>query len=68
MRDLRLSICRIDRKCIDYEGEWDGTWDEWYEYIIFNDEGEIVDQENGFGSREKAKEAGEKRLKSMEEK
>ena len=31
MKNLRLSICRIDRKCIDYEGEWDGTYDESYE-------------------------------------
>ena len=39
MRKLILSICRIDRKCIDYEGEWDGTWDENYEYIIYDEEG-----------------------------
>ena len=26
MKNLRLSICRIDRKCIDYEGEWDGKF------------------------------------------
>ena len=67
MGKLRLSVCKRLHKCTSSAGEWDGTWDEWYEYIIFNSDGEIVDQESGFHSKDKAREAGEKRLKQLEE-
>lgn len=67
MRKLRLSICRIDRKCIDYEGEWDGTWDESYEYIIYDNEGIEVSGRDGFRTHDEAREAGERRLKELEE-
>lgn len=26
MRNLELRVCRIDRKCFDTEGYWDGTY------------------------------------------
>ena len=58
MRKLILSICRIDRKCIDYEGEWDGTYDESYEYIIYNDEGIEVAGMDGYHTEEQARIAG----------
>ena len=68
MRKLILSICRIDRKCIDYEGEWDGTYDESYEYIIYNDEGIEVAGMDGYHTEGQARIAGEEKLKSLEEK
>jgi hypothetical protein len=67
MKNLRLSICRIDRKCIDYEGEWDGTYDESYEYIIYDEEGFEVAGMDGYRTREEAREVGEKKLKELEE-
>ena len=67
MKNLRLSICRIDRKCIDYEGEWDGTWDESYEYIIYDEEGIEVAGWDGYGTEEEARKAGEEKLKRLEE-
>ena len=67
MRKLILSICRIDRKCIDYEGEWDGTYDESYEYIIYDEEGFEVAGMDGYRTREEARETGEKKLKELEE-
>ena len=67
MKNLTLSICRIDRKCIDYEGEWDGTYDESYEYIIYDGEGIEVAGWDGYRSEEAARIAGEERLKRLEE-
>ncbi len=67
MRKLILSICRIERKCIDYEGEWDGTWDESWEYIIYNEEGCEVAGKKGYDTEEKAWLAGEEKLKRLEE-
>ena len=67
MRKLRLSICKRLHKCIDYEGEWDGTWDESYEYIIYDAEGLEVAGRDGYGTEEKARIAGEEKLKRLEE-
>ena len=67
MRKLRLCVCKTYTKNTASDGAWDGTWDEWYEYIIHNSEGEIVDQESGFQSKDKARKAGEERLKRLEE-
>ena len=67
MKKYRLCTCKEFVKCTSSAGEWDRTWDEWYEYIIFNSDGEIVDQESGFHSKDKAREAGEERLKRLEE-
>ena len=63
----RMTVSKDICKCTSSTGEWDRTWDEWYEYIIFNSDGEIVDQESGFHSKDKAREAGEERLKRLEE-
>jgi len=67
MRKLRLSICRIDRKCIDYEGEWVGTWDESYEFLIYDSEGLEVASRGGYHTEEQARIAGEEKLKRLEE-
>ena len=68
MRKLRLCVHRVDTKCIDTDGYWDGTWDESYEYIIYDGEGIEVDGWDGFNTHDKAREAGEKKLKELEEK
>ena len=68
MSKLKLSIHRIDHKCIDTDGYWDGTWDDSYEYIIYDEEGLEVDGWDGFRSKEEAREAGEKKLKELEDK
>ena len=67
MRKLRLSVCKRFHKCTTSDGEWDRTYDDSYEYIICDDEGFEVDGMDGFGTREKAREAGEKKLKELEE-
>lgn len=67
MRKYRMAVSKDSVKCTDSEGAWDGTWDVWYEYIIFNTEGEIVDQDSGYHTADKAKMAGEKRLKQLED-
>ena len=66
-RELRLCVHRVDHKCIDTDGEWDGTWDESYEYLIYDEEGYEVAGWDGFHSEKKAREAGEKALKRWEE-
>ena len=68
MRKLRLRVFPVDHKCLDTEGEWDRTYDTTYEYTIEDEEGFEVDGWDGFGSKEEAREAGEKKLKEMEEK
>lgn len=67
MKNLTLSICRIDRKCISSDGEWDRTWDDSYEYFIYDEEGFEVAGMDGYRTREEAREAGEKKLKELEE-
>lgn len=66
MEKLRLCVCPVLRKCIDYEGEWDGTYDESFEYIIYDSEGIEVAGMDGYNTAEQAHEAGEKKLKEME--
>lgn len=65
-KKLRLCVCRQDHKCIDSDGEWDGTWDESYEYLIYDEEGYEVAGWGGFHSEEKARIAGEEKLKKLE--
>lgn len=62
MRKLRLYVHRVDHKCIDTEGYWDGTWDESYEYVIMDDEGFEITGMDGYLTEAKAREAGEKKL------
>lgn len=62
-----MRVRRIDHKCIDTEGYWDGTWDESYEWVIEDEEGLEVAGMDGYHTKEKAVEAGEKKLKELEE-
>lgn len=66
MRKLRLYVHRVDHKCIDTEGYWDGTYDESFEYIIRDEEGFEIAGMDGFGTHDKALEAGKKKLKELE--
>lgn len=65
MKELILSICRIDRKCIDYDGDWDGIYDESYEYIIYDGEGIEVAGLDGYHTEEAARIAGEMMLNEL---
>jgi hypothetical protein len=67
MRKLRLRVFPVDHKCLDTEGEWDGTYDESFEYGIYDEEGFEVDGWDGFRSMEEARKEGEKKLKELEE-
>lgn len=68
MRKLRLSVCKKIHKCTSSNGEWDRTWDESYEYIIYDEEGIEVDGWDGYNTEEAARIAGEMRLKRLEDK
>lgn len=67
MEKLRLSVCKRLHKCISSDGEWDRTWDESYEYIIYDEEGIEVAGKDGYDTEEAARKAGEERLKRLEE-
>lgn len=68
MKNLRLSVYRVDHKCIDLEGYWDGTYDESYEYIIRDEEGFEIAGMDGYLTEAKAREAGEKKLNELRNK
>lgn len=68
MRKLRLSVCKRFHKCTASDGEWDRTWDESYEYIIYDEERIEVDGMDGYNTEEEARKAGEERLKRLEDK
>lgn len=67
MKNLKLSVHRVDHKCIDLEGYWDGTWDESYEYIIRDEEGFEIGGMDGYLTEAKAREAGEDEIKKLKE-
>ena len=67
MRKLRLRVFPVDHKCLDTEGEGDGTDHRIYEYTIEDEEGFELYGMDGFRSKEEAREAGEKKLKEKEE-
>ena len=66
MNKLKLRVHRVDHKCIDTEGYWDGTWDDSYEYIIYDSEGLEVAGMDGYHTEEQARKAGEEKLKILE--
>lgn len=66
MSKLKLRVHRVDHKCIDTDGCWDGTWDSSWEYNIDNEEGYNVAGMDGYCTEEKARKAGEERLKRLE--
>ena len=67
MGKLRLSVCKKLHKCTSSDGDWDRTWDESYEYIIYDEEGIEVTGWDGYRTEEAARIAGEERLKRLEE-
>lgn len=67
MKKLRLSVCKKLHKCTSSDGDWDGVYDESYEYIIYDEEGVEVAGRDGYDTEEKARVAGEEKLKRLEE-
>ena len=67
MGKLRLSVCKKLHKCTSSDGDWDRTWNESYEYIIYDEEGIEVTGWDGYRTEEAARIAGEERLKRLEE-
>ena len=65
MRKYRLCVCKRLHKCTSSEGEWDRTWDESYEYIIYDGEGIEVAGMDGYDTEEAAERAGEMRLNEL---
>lgn len=65
MRKLRLSVCKRLHKFLDSDGDWDGVYDESYEYIIYDEEGIEVDGMDGYDTEEAAERAGEMRLNEL---
>ena len=64
---LRMIVEPDYHRNIDPWGDWDGTWDESYVYVIYRKDGYQVERWGGFRTEEQAREAGEKALKRMEE-
>ena len=67
MRKLKLSVHRVDHRCFDTDGCWDGTYDESYEYIIYDEERLEVAGMDGYHTEEAARKAGEEKLRRLEE-
>lgn len=53
---------------IDTDGEWDNTYESSYGWYIEDEEEVTIKGGRGYATFEAAEEAGEKKLKSMEEK
>lgn len=64
-KKLKMIVEPEYHKNIDSLGDWDGTWDETFEYIIFSDQEYYIKKQGGYHTAEKAKEAGEKALKRL---
>lgn len=65
---LKMIVEPDYHKNIDPLGDWDGTWDESYCYVIYDSkDGQDVVTKFGFRTEEQAREAGEKALKRLEE-
>ena len=63
----KLAVERDDHMNIDPLGDWDGTWDEDFAYVIYDKYGYIERRWGGFHTAEQAREAGEKALARMEQ-
>ena len=55
----KLRVRDIGNKCLDTEGDWDGTYDTSYEWVIEDENGLEVSGMGGYSTYEKAREAGE---------
>ena len=64
---MKLMIYPDYQKCMDSEGQWDGTWDTTYSWAIIEDDGTDVQSMDGYMTEQRAIEAGEKALKKLEE-
>ena len=65
-KKYKLSVFKDYWKCLSSDGEWDGTWDEWYTYHIEDESGYPIDSMSGYRTKEEAKEAGEEAVKRWE--
>ena len=65
MSKFRLVVCTEHSKCTDHQGEWDGTYDDTFSYIIYDGNNVDVETTEGFPTAENAREAGEKRLREL---
>lgn len=65
MKKFRLYVGAQHHKCTSSQGEWDGTWDDSYEYIIYDEEGLEVAGMDGFLTIDRAREAGDKKLNEL---
>lgn len=63
-RNLRMFVEPDYHRNIGPLGDWDGTWDESYCYVIYDENGEEVERRGHYHTAEQAREAG---LKRMEE-
>ena len=66
-KKLRMFVEPDYHRNIDPLGDWDGTWDESYAYVIYDAYGYEEARWGGFRTEEEAREAGKKALKRMEE-
>lgn len=64
---LKMIVEQDNHRNIDPLGDWDGTWDESYAYVIYDAYGYQEARWGGFRTEEEAREAGEKALKRLEE-
>lgn len=67
-KKLRMFVEPDYHRNINPLGDWDGTWDESFVYVIYDAYGYQEARRGGFHTEEQAREAGEKALKRMEEK
>ena len=57
-----IGVVEENYKCLDTQGEWDGTYDTSYRYDIYDENNIQVDGFGGYRTKEEAREAGEKCL------
>lgn len=67
MKKYRLCVCPVHHKSLDTDGYWDKTYNDSYEYIIYDEEGLEIAGWDGFRTEQEAREAGEKALKKLED-
>ena len=63
----RLRVRSVDYKCLSSDGEWDKTYDTFYEWVIEDVDGIEVAGMDGYPTYDKARKAGVKKLKDLEE-
>lgn len=61
----RLVVCEVHNKCTSSDGEWDGCWDTFWEWTIYDEHFEEVESRYGYFNREEAEVAGNKVLNEL---